>query len=498
MTTEPKKLKRFLFKFTTNIPDEKKEHTLDPKDLYYSDELNIKLKKTESKVTYWVDNLLNGDSLQFNNKAEVLNTLFNKKQFDNIPNASFSFDKKSSIHENAFVYISNIFNTYPKSNNIKRVSKMSKKHGPKFDPPFSGVPYNYIKINGSPYTVSRVILIDKEGKDKTNKNILEEYKKFAEWKNTNKALLEKKMKNEIIRVLGKDGKDNLKTLFFEGKGGEMPKSHEMLKEIQNELGNRKSNKETNIYKNLEIFKKDMEVINEEVANLNKLNLIQNDITKQIDGKKIDGKKIVAIYNSLNTIYTIMIELDLSHVSSALSKKLFSSYKFKAVIKVLKRFIDHYSLYDALNKEIYDPDLIDINIKNIPHFAPYIKFLMKIKKLYNPSDFDLKDLENKIKDKELTEVKDNSDFENEVVNLHIDLIKGEVNDENSKMVGCDYKDNDLVTRWDELMDIKYSDDDYTPLPFYNINEDKKKGKAKTGGKYTRKRKNRSKRYTRNKK
>lgn len=478
MTTEPKKLKRFLFKFTTNIPDEKKEHTLDPKDLYYSDELNIKLKKTESKVTYWVDNLLNGDSLQFNNKAEVLNTLFNKKQFDNIPNSSFSFDKKSSIHENAFVYISNIFNTYPKSNNIKRVSKMSEKHGPKFDPPFSGVPYNYIKINGSPYTVSRVILIDDEGKDKINKNILEEYKKFTEWKKTNKALLEKKMKNEIIRVLGKDGKDNLKTLFFQGK------SSEMLEEINKAIAGRSPSGKTDIYKNLEIFQKDIEGINAEILDLSK-NVINVD---NID----DG------YTKLNTIYTIMIELDLSHVSRALSKKLFSSNKFKAVIKKLKHFIDHYSIYDALNKERYDPDLIDINIKNIPHFAPYIKFLMKIKKLYNPSDFDLKDLEQKINGKELTEVKDNSDFENEVVNLHIDLIKGEVNDENSKMVGCDYKDNDLVTRLDELMDIKYSDDDYTPLPFYNINEDKKKGKAKTGGKYTRKRKNRSKRYTRNKK
>ena len=483
MTTNPKKLNRFVFKFTTNIPDEKKEHTLDPKDLYYSDELNIKLEKTESKVTYWDDNLLNGDSLQFNNKAEVLNTLFNKKQFDNIPNSSFSFDKKSSIHENAFVYISNIFNTYPKSNNIKRVSKMSKKHGLKFDPPFSGVSYNYIKINGSPYTVSRVILIDEGGEDKTNKNILEEYKKFANWKNTNEALFEKKMKNEIERVLGKDGKDgkdNVNTLFFQGN------SSIMLEEIKKAIYSRSSaqSRKTILYKNLEIFKNDMELINDEVSD--------------ISGSDIKIDKLADIYNSLNTIYTIMIELDLSHVSRALSKKLFFSNKFKLVTKVLKRFIDHYSIYDALNKERYDPDLIDINIKNIPHFAPYIEFLRKIKKLYNPSDFKLSELEDKIKVKELTEVKDNSDFENEVVNLHIDLIKGEVNDENSKMVGCDYKDNDLVTRWDELMDIKYSDDAYTPLPFYNINEDKKKGKAKTEGKYTRKRKNRSKRYTRNKK
>lgn len=481
MTTNPKKLKRFLFKFTTNIPGEEKEHTLDPKHLYYSDELNIKLKKTESKVTYWVDYLLNGDSLQFNNKAEVLNTLFNKKQFGNIPKSSFFFDKKSSIHENAFVYISNIFNTYPKSNNIKRVSKMSEKHGPKFDPPFSGVPYNYIKINGSPYTVSRVILIDNDREDKTNKNILEEYKKFTDWKETissKGSLLKKEMEKEIKRVLDDSRKDNLKTLFFEGK------IDEMLGQIRLAIDGRRNSGRTDIYKNLEIFEKDIEGINKEI-----LDLSQNVIN--IDN--IDDN-----YTKLNTIYTIMIELDLSHVSRALSKKLFSSYKFKNVIKVLKRFIDHYRIYDALNKERYDPDLIDINIKNIPHFAPYIEFLRKIKKLYNPSEFDLKKLEKKINKKELTEVKDNIDFENEVVNLHIDLIKGEVNDENSKMVGCDYKDNDLVTRWDELMDIKYSDDAYTPLPFYNINEDKKKGKAKTGGKYTRKRKNRSKRYTRNKK
>jgi len=482
MTTEPKKLKRFLFKFTTNIPDEKKEHTLDPKDLYYSDELNIKLKKTEGKVTHWVNYVLNQDSLQFNNKSEVLNTLFNKKLFANIPNSSFTFDDQSSIHENAFVYISNIFNTYPKSNNIKRVSEMSKKHGPKFDLPFSGVPYNYIKINGSPYTVSRVILIDDaRAKDQTNKNILEEYKKFTDWKETisgKRSLLEKEMEKEIIRVLGESRKDNLKTLFYKGKSGEM------LAEINKAIAGRSPSGKTDIYKNLEIFQKDIEGINAEILDLSK-NVINID--------NIDD-----CYTKLNTIYTIMIELDLSHVSRALSKKLFSSYKFKAVIKVLKRFIDHYSIYDALNKERYDPDLIDINIKNIPHFAPYIEFLRNIKKIYNPSEFDLRKLEDKIKKKELTEVKDNNDFENEVVNLHIDLIKGEVNDENSKMVGCDYKDNDLVTRLDELMDIKYSDDSYTPLPFYNINKDKKKGKAKTGGKYTRKRKNRSKRYTRNKK
>jgi hypothetical protein len=97
---------------------------------------------------------------------------------------------------------------------------MSEKHGPKFDPPFSRVPYNYIKINGSPYTVSRVILIDKDGEDKTNKNILEEYKKFDDWKETisgKRSLLEKEMKKEIKRVLGESRKDNLKTLFFQGK-----------------------------------------------------------------------------------------------------------------------------------------------------------------------------------------------------------------------------------------------------------------------------------------
>ena len=55
----------------------------------------------------------------------------------------------------------------------------------------------------------------------------------------------------------------------------------------------------------------------------------------------------------------------------------------------------------------------------------------------------------------------------LLKIHIDLIKGKVNDENYKNVMCYYNDNDLKDRWDKLMSIKLDDEKFEYLPYFDI-------------------------------
>ena len=81
-------------------------------------------------------------------------------------------------------------------------------------------------------------------------------------------------------------------------------------------------------------------------------------------------------------------------------------------------------------------------------------------------------------------------------MHIDLIKGKVDDINVKKIECEYKDNDLVERWNKLDEIKDDGVKLEYLYYFKIDDKKKEPKkTKTGGKKTRKRRRKKYIYTR---
>ena len=101
----------------------------------------------------------------------------------------------------------------------------------------------------------------------------------------------------------------------------------------------------------------------------------------------------------------------------------------------------------------------------------------------------------IRDGELVRVRKDLGFENESIRLHIDLIKGKVDDTNVKRIECEYKDNDLVERWNKLDEIKDDSVKLEYMYYFKIDDKKEPEKAKTGGKKTRKRRRKKYKYTR---
>jgi len=181
----------------------------------------------------------------------------------------------------------------------------------------------------------------------------------------------------------------------------------------------------------------------------------------------------------------------------LSSSLFPSHKFKDIIELLDSFLTHYDIYDIFFNKMYDTELLNSKYSKYKEYKQYIDFIKKIKKIYEYNDeFELKELQNMIRDGDLVKVRKDSGFENESIRLHIDLIKGKVDDTNIKQIECKYKDNDLVERWNKLDEIK--DDSIKLVPMYYFKIDDKKEdpkKVKTGGKKTRRRRRKKYVYTR---
>tara|TARA_Y100000389_G_scaffold205029_1_gene262154 strand:- start:258 stop:2324 length:2067 start_codon:yes stop_codon:yes gene_type:complete len=181
----------------------------------------------------------------------------------------------------------------------------------------------------------------------------------------------------------------------------------------------------------------------------------------------------------------------------LSSSLFPSHKFKDILVLLENFIIHYDIYSKFLKKMYDPELINNKYDKHNQYKQYIDFVKNIKNFYEYKDeFELEKIQQMIRDGELVKVRKDLGFENETIRLHIDLIKGKVDDTNVKKIECEYKDNDLVERWNKLDEIK---DDSVKLEYmyYFEIDDKKKDpkKVKTGGKKTRKRRRKKYIYTR---
>lgn len=181
----------------------------------------------------------------------------------------------------------------------------------------------------------------------------------------------------------------------------------------------------------------------------------------------------------------------------LSSSLFPSHKFKDILVLLENFIIHYDIYSKFLKKMYDPELINNKYDKHNQYKPYIDFVKNIKNFYEYKDeFELEKIQQMIRDGELVKVRKDLGFENETIRLHIDLIKGKVDDINVKKIECEYKDNDLVERWNKLDEIKDDGVKLEYLYYFKIDDKKKEPKkTKTGGKKTRKRRRKKYIYTR---
>jgi hypothetical protein len=211
--------------FTTNIPGDK-EYTLDPNNISYSDNPDLKITRTTNKFYSYNDKIINPSFFKGKTRSSILSILFNKNRFEQFAYPHFENsdnDKKENITKNALSYIENIFTTFPKSYNIKQIANVNKPGGLKLSIPFTSIPYTYLKVNGTDHTVSRVVYYDDTAKDDISVEILNDLNEFSNWikgKDFDKVFREPLVKNFTKLFDEKNTKNNnLFNTFGEGGGG---------------------------------------------------------------------------------------------------------------------------------------------------------------------------------------------------------------------------------------------------------------------------------------
>jgi predicted nucleic acid-binding Zn-ribbon protein len=172
--------------------------------------------------------------------------------------------------------------------------------------------------------------------------------------------------------------------------------------------------------------------------------------------------------------------------AALSNSLFPSHKFKDILELLNSFQNHYKIYNSFKQKMYTTDILNSQYNKYSRYKEYVNFIKKIKTIYEYNDdFKLADMNSMIAEGELVVQRKNKGFENESIRLHIDLIKGRVSDENIKQISCEYKDNDLVNRWNKFGLLDDGKNDITHMHYFTIKDKdlKNKKQIKNGGKFT---------------
>jgi len=229
------------------------------------------------------------------------------------------------------------------------------------------------------------------------------------------------------------------------------------------------------------FSNAIDVIDEEYKNISNLS----------DDKILED----TVYKSIRNISDQLKQIK---KPVTLSSSLFPGHKFKDIIELLDSFLTHSDIYTSFAQQMYDIELLNSKYSKYNEYKQYIDFIKKIKKIYEYNDeFKLNELKTMIANGDLVKVRKDVGFENESIRLHIDLIKGKVDDENIKQIACEYKDNDLVERWNDLDEIKDDNDKLEPMYYFKIDDTKSKDpkQMKKGGKKTRKRRRKKYVYTR---
>ena len=462
---------KFSIDYYTNIPNGK-EHRLTYKDIQYNDVPNNS-GSSNDKFYYSNNKSINLESVH--NKNDIKNILSNEKKFKSFLKDNYTENAtKDNMKQIYLNYISVLFTTFPKPNNIKLITEMSKSHGIKVDNPFASNTYTYLNVNGTPHTVSRVIIYDDKKEDKINKTVLDEYENYKKWmSNTNtEKVVRAGIKNKIKELLSDNIKKyNIYRLFL--KETTIEKTETNITHIVNMIEGLKKKKkrketpsvgQTDIFLELESIYNDFTRIkdiietNENIKNFNNTN----------EPIILDNSKIIVVIPLLKEIYEIINDLNISKSSSIIDKKLLSTQKITELKKLLKDFVEYAEIYEVYQSKKYDNNILNYDISGSKELKPFVKFLKMIRDKYNPNiTFDLDKFEDMLNEGELYDVSKDETFDSDSIKIHIDLIKGKVNDENYKNVMCYYNDNDLKDRWDKLMSIKLDDEKFEYLPYFDI-------------------------------
>jgi hypothetical protein len=239
------------------------------------------------------------------------------------------------------------------------------------------------------------------------------------------------------------------------------------------------------------FRQAVEIIFDNYQSLIKFNKLINVPTSVTDENVIEAYK--ASRNMSEQLKQIKKPI-------ALSSSLFPSHKFKDILELLYSFQTHYEIYTNFQNKMYNIDVLKSKYDKYTRYKVYVNFINKIKTIYEYNDvFKLDEIETMLADGELVKQRKSSGFENEYIRLHIDLIKGKVTDENVKQFACEYKDHDLVVRWNNLDIVDDDSDEIVHMNYFTVDDKEAKGKKqiKNGGKQTRRYRHTKRKQTRKK-
>ena len=461
--------------FTTNVPGSKVS-VLDPKNITYSD---LFTKSGKMDTTIYIDSTMFIDDFGSMTREEVKHTLFNKTKYHNFVKGKqgvlINNDNKDDL---IISYLTNIFTTYPKTHNVKQTKNLKKKinHGLKVNLPFKNDVYTYLNVNGTDYTISRVIFRNFSGDKRENKKFFELYEDYIAWRHSHSKIenrkmaeatsaniltkhlesIQKSIRKDPITITIKTTKNNETTKKDETETSYVKKELiaylEYVSKIKHDYGKSStssSNTSERIDNMLEAF-----------------NTINNfDITTSSDiGNLLSVSKLIEAvhdvdsgWSSLNTDATLFRNF-------RINRELFSNFK-----KLLDQHIKKLTLsYDVKQNQYTDKYKDPNNFKGESMYKPFIDLNVHVSthyEIYGTHNYDgsggvFYNIKNHVY---VPIVKAEGANYNEKLNLHFDLIKGKITDDNKGNIGCEYSDANLANRFDKLIGV--IDDD--PSSFDNL-------------------------------
>ena len=328
--------------------------------------------------------------------------------------------------------------------------------------------YSYLSHNGKIYTVTKVVWLNDILNNPNYINFIKEYNNYKIWCENQSLVIENEVKEVDKNIFKLFDKEILIDSVYD----------ELIKDIKNqikEVKDRGKQYRSDREINLNNFLSSLENVKDKFeSNKNKTGVNKYDVVKEIYDY-IDSMEIS--FKNIRDIITTK--------SAQIFKK-----KFDEIVK-LKKSIDE---KEKLNKKYFKDKNIDINFdppsgneyNTYRNFSKKIKeFILSSKKTSNETlqlliynyGKNIKDDENEIKDtfgsfienviNNCKKKEERCNYSNEYiytgfflnntgspkyeVNLSIDLIEGEVNNDNVKNIKCKYSDAELVNRFDKIKD-----------------------------------------------
>lgn len=324
--------------------------------------------------------------------------------------------------------------------------------------------YSYINHNGKVYTITKVVWMNDILNNPNYISFIKEYNNYKIWCENQNLIIEKEVK-EIDKNIFK---------IFE--------KEILIDNIYKELVNDIKNQIEEVNRRGKQYRTDREI------NLNNflssLELVKNEFNKI---KTVDKK-----YDVVKEIYDYIdsMEISFKNIRDLITTKTAQIFKkkFDEIVKLKKSIDDK----EKLNKKYFTDKNIDINFDppsdseydTYRNFSKKIKeFILSSKKTSNETlqmliynygknikDDEIKDTFGSVIEKVINNCKNKEEkcsISNEYiytgfflnntsspkyeVNLSIDLIEGEVNNDNVKNIKCRYSDAGLVNRFDRIND-----------------------------------------------